>query len=313
MPLNSVSHQRFLFRSYTPYSEQMRDPNDQKKGGLGLKNPDSGIRISLLKVARAGTAAPFYFGNYHAALNIAQTQVSARTLADVGRSGKDTVPEGKRAYIFEDAGFSTANNPCTELLWEIENHHGSNNPVLVSIGTSRRGEEEFVGENIKTIIKRGLHRLGNPEQDHEALKRHNDKGDCFYYRFNDEGGLKIEMDEWKPKKAGDDTIGKMRNRFTAWLQGGDVAKRFEECAAHLVRLRRDRMETRRWERFALGQYFVCQVKNCPKDRDNQWLDREDFESHLEREHIKRDYGGDLATTLDDCRRIWRYRQPPPPI
>ncbi|TGJ88649.1 hypothetical protein E0Z10_g145 [Xylaria hypoxylon] len=311
---------RFLFRSYTPYSEKKRR-NAQSNVTPGLKNPHEGIRISLLKVALAGTAAPFYFGHYHTVLSIGQEQAARRVPTNImngtgisraktdRRKGKSHVPEGKSRYEFQDAGFSSANNPCNELYREIQSHHGDNMPVLVSIGTARP-KEDFVGESPRTNIMRGLHQLGNPDEVHENLDIEKDDGKYSYHRLNHEKGIKIEMDEWKPKKDGSATITKMRTEFDNWLKEAEVQGKFIECAEHLVRLRRVRMTTPRWERFALGQYFVCQVQNCPKDRDNQWLDRVDFENHLKREHGVEDYSDNLERALDTCRRIFNYRSRP---
>ncbi|KAI0912099.1 hypothetical protein F4823DRAFT_583249 [Ustulina deusta] len=311
-----VITKRFMFRSYTPYDDWKRE-RAQSSVNLYLRNPNEGMRVLLLKVALAGTAAPFYFGHYQTFLSTSQaeaaTRVATRNGTNLSRAAtgwmrrENHLPEGKSAYKFEDAGFSTANNPCLELKREIQYHHGENTPVLVSIGTARP-KEEFVGESAAALIKRGLHQLGNPEEVHETLESDRYNGNYSYYRLNDEDGIRIEMDEWKPKKVGTETIARMRTEFQRWLQKDGVEDKFRECAEHLVRLRRVRMTTPRWERFALGQYFVCQVRNCPKDRDNQWLDRADFENHLRREHRVEDYEGKLDEALNTCRRLWRYRQ-----
>ncbi|KAI3317965.1 FabD/lysophospholipase-like protein [Xylariaceae sp. AK1471] len=304
-----VVQKRFLFRSYTPYSEKSRK-NAERSGNFDLKNRYEGIRISLLKVALAGTAAPFYFGHYHTVLFAAQVQASTRVPTRNGTNFftrvEQHLPEGEYSYEFIDAGFSSANNPCNELYREIQHHHGENTPVLVSIGTARP-VEELNGESTRATIKRAFSVLGNPEEVHEGMEADKDNGKYCYYRLNDEEGIDIEMDEWKPRKIGHDTMAKMTNEFHNWLQKDGVEDKFRECARHLVRLRRVRMTTPRWERFALGQYFVCQVQHCPKDRDNKWLDREDFENHLRREHKEEDYEGNLARALETCQRIWRYR------
>lgn len=283
-----------------------------------MKNPNEGMRVALLEVALAATAAPFYFGRYEIPLSTSQAEGAARTptnngtnassrTATGGKKKKTHLPEGRSMYQFEDAGFSTANNPCGELFREIQDHHGENMPVLVSIGTARPRDKNQ-GEGALILIRRGLNLLGDPGVVHEQMEQHEENGKCFYYRLNDdEGGVKIEMDEWKPKKDGSDTREKMRQHFDTWLQREGVKDRFTECAEHLVRLRRIRTTTPRWERFALVQYFVCQVANCPKDRDNQWLDKGDFESHLRREHRVEDYEGSLDQAVDNCRRQWRYK------
>ncbi|RYC58480.1 hypothetical protein CHU98_g7726 [Xylaria longipes] len=304
--------------SYTPFSEKRRrkTQNGLNSETLALKNPSEGIRTSLLKVALAATAAPFYFGHYHTVLSTAQAQAAMRPPTHNNTSffentasrtkNKNHLPEGKSHYQFEDAGFSRDNNPCQELYQEIQYHHGENKPILVSVGTARP-KEEFHGDGVIATIRRGLHRLGNPEEVHEQLEANKDSGQYSYHRLQDEDGIKVEMDEWKPKKVGNDTVERMKIEFRNWLQKDGIEDKFRECAKHLVQQRRRRMTTPRWERFALGQYFVCQVKNCPKDRDNQWLDREDFENHLKREHIEEDYE-DLSAALESCRQVWKYRQ-----
>ncbi|KAI0443750.1 acyl transferase/acyl hydrolase/lysophospholipase [Xylaria telfairii] len=313
---------RFLFRSYTPYSEKRRRniQNGLNSENLFLKNPGEGIRNSLLKVALAGTAAPFYFGHYHTVLSTVQAQAAMRVPTNnntnffriaTGRPEDNSihVPGDKSKYRFEDAGFSRDNNPCQELYQEIRYHHGDETPIiLVSVGTARP-REAFLGDGALSHIRRGLQRLGNPEEVHEHLEANKDSGQYSYYRLNDEAGINIEMDEWKPRKVGKDTIVKMEAEFRSWLQRDGVEDKFRECARHLVHLRRVRMTTPRWERFALGQYFVCQVQHCPKDRDNSWLDKADFENHLRREHAEEDYE-DLDTALENCRQVWRYRPRP---
>ncbi|KAJ2970621.1 hypothetical protein NUW58_g9636 [Xylaria curta] len=160
-----------------------------------------------------------------------------------------------------------------------------------------------------TSIRSGLYELGDPEEVHAQLERGEDSGEYFYYRLNDEAGIQIEMDEWKPRKVGINTTEKMKENFRIWLQRDGVEDKFRNCAKQLVELRRVRMTTPRWEQFALGQYFVCRVRNCPNDEDKQWSSRAKFETHLRNEHVAEDYV-DLFEAQERCRQVWKY--PPVP-
>ncbi|KAI0016706.1 FabD/lysophospholipase-like protein [Xylariomycetidae sp. FL0641] len=311
-----VVRDRFLFRSYTPYSEKKRQTgssrNDTAGGTTDLKNPLNGVKISALKVALAGTAAPLYFGHYLTTLSTAQAMASRRAPTTMGTgffnnqtTEQPTSPRDDSAFEFIDAGFSSANNPCVELQHEIEHHHGSNKPVLVSIGTARPPTTSHK-QSFSSTVRTAFDEVGNTEATHEQVVQSEERGDCSYYRFNYLNGLNIEMDEWKE----DRTLKDMGDAFDRWLQEDGVETRVRACAAHLVALRRARTLTSRWERFALGQYFVCKVEKCPKDRDNRWLDRMDFENHLRREHKPGDYGANMQEALDACKRIWEYRAAP---
>ncbi|KAI1735341.1 acyl transferase/acyl hydrolase/lysophospholipase [Xylaria scruposa] len=272
---------RFMFRSYIPYSEKRR-VNAQSaldsKNSI-LRNPGEGMRTPLLKVALAGTAAPFYFGHYHTVLSIAQAQAANCHLL-----------EGKSSHRVENAGFSTDNNPCWELRREIQYHHGDIiKTITVSIGTARPKYQL---------------RAWKPEDVHEKLR---EERQLSYYRLRDEGEIEIEMDEWKPKRDGSNMIAQIETGFVRCLRQDGVEDTFKQCASNLVQMRRDRMQTSRWGQFALGQYFACQVQHCPKDLDNRSLDRADFENHLKHEHVEQDYE-DLSTSLEICRRVWKCRQ-----
>ncbi|RYC61793.1 hypothetical protein CHU98_g4401 [Xylaria longipes] len=109
----------------------------------------------------------------------------------------------------------------------------------------------------------------------------------------DEQGIDIEMDDWRPKKTGERTLEDLQNGFYRWVNRPEVRNELTRCARTLVDLRRARMTTPRWERFALVRFFECRVSKCPKDRDNKWLDREDFKNHLTRDHQPENYEGNI--------------------
>ncbi|KAI1159335.1 acyl transferase/acyl hydrolase/lysophospholipase [Nemania serpens] len=300
---NHVAGLSFLFRSYTPFNEKSR------KHALEPNNLLEGSKISLLKVVLAATAAPLYFGNYHCTLSAAQMQASARVPT---RRGTDVFSaernNGKRAekraeYEFEDAGFSVVNNPCGELEREIEHHHGQTNQILVSIGTARPQPRDRRNHLIR-VIRKAFSVAGDPEVVHRTMQT--SAAQHHYFRFNDVQGIDIEMDDWRPKSTGERTLEELKNRFNGWAIEPDVQRDLKNCARILVDLRRARMATPRWERFALVRFFECRVRRCPKDRDNKWLDKEDFRNHLTRDHQSGDYEGSLEDAVERCAREWEY-------
>ncbi|KAJ8125377.1 hypothetical protein O1611_g8262 [Lasiodiplodia mahajangana] len=297
----------FLFRSYTPFNERSRQ--HANRHAREPNNHLEGSKISLLKVALAATAAPLYFGHYHCTLSVAQVQASTRIPTRQGtnvfsaeRRGAVLAPKGPE-YEFEDAGFGPTNNPCRELGKEIKHHHGPIAPILVSIGTARPPPRDE-RNHLMQVIRRAFATAGDPEPIHTLMQTSTEE-DC-YFRFNDEQGIAIEMDDWRPKKTGERTLDDMQNKFHRWAGKREVKRELARCARILVTLRRTRMTTRRWERFALVRYFECRVLGCPKDRDNKWLDRQDFKNHLEQDHQPEDYDSNIGEAVERCAREWEY-------
>ncbi|KAI0452792.1 FabD/lysophospholipase-like protein [Xylaria acuta] len=297
----------FLFRSYTPFNERSRQ--HRTRHADGPTNHLEGSKISLIKVALAATAAPLYFGDYRCTLSAAQMQASQRVPTAHGTmifstERNDAKPVDKSEYEFEDAGFSAINNPCSELEREIMHHHGEVTPILVSIGTARPQPRDR-RNHLMRVIRKAFAVAGDPEVVHKQMQR--SVAEDHYFRFNDDQGINIEMDDWRPKNTGKRTLDDLRNGFLRWVREPDVRRDLASCARTLVDLRRARMTTPRWERFALVRFFECRVSKCPKDRDNKWLDREDFRNHLTRDHQPENYGGNIDDAFERCAREWEYR------
>ncbi|KAI0860405.1 acyl transferase/acyl hydrolase/lysophospholipase [Xylaria cubensis] len=323
-----TNSQPFLFRSYTPFNEGSRQHKARHTGEP--KNHLEGSKISLVKVALAATAAPLYFGDYRCTLSAAHMQASERAPTTLGttisstqrhassrnstargvttfsKKRNDMMPaDGKSEYEFEDAGFGAVNNPCNELEREIMHHHGQVEPILVSIGTARPQPRKQRNRLLR-VIRKAFDTAGDPELVHQQMQRP-DTVDR-YFRFNDEQGIDVEMDDWRPKNNGEHTLEALRNGFREWVLRAEVRKDLMGCAKTLVDFRRARMTTPRWERFALVRSFECRVNMCPKDRDNKWLDREDFRNHLARDHKPEDYKGvTIDEAVERCAREWEYR------
>lgn len=298
----------FLFRSYTPFNEKS---NQSRTGDAEEpQNHLEGSKILLRKVALAATAAPLYFGSYRCALSAAQMQAAVRVPTRHGTmifsaNSNDAKPANETSeHEFEDAGFSVINNPCGELEREIKHHHGQTEPILVSIGTARPQPRDR-RNHLMRVIRKAFAVAGDPEVVHQQMQRLAAEG--HYFRFNDEQGIDIEMDDWKPKTTGERTLEDLRNGFYRWVNKPEVRRELTNCARTLVDLRRARMRTPRWERFALVRFFECRVNHCPKDRDNKWLDREDFRNHLTRDHRPEDYKGNITEAVRRCAREWEYR------
>ena len=129
-----------------------------------------------------------------------------------------------------------------------------------------------------------------------------------YFRLDYAGGLKTEFDEWEPKgnlnskkKVGSKTISTIENAFAKWMAKAETQNQLRDVAAALVARRRERMWTRKWERYATGSSFVCRFR-CVA---GEFLDREDFVCHLSEMHGLE--GNELDDEARATRRQWQYQ------
>lgn len=246
------------------------------------------------QVARATTAAPFYFEP----LKIR----SDRT---------DNYLE------FTDGGFGQTNNPVRDARQEIESRYGDDKiVVLVSVGTARGVQErKKTFWNIMPRFTRDMASVAtDPEVNHrtleQELERYEDK-EFSYYRLNNPGSLDIELDEWEPKPkpkkfgnsktSGEETIKEIENSFSQWASQSDVHQMLKKCARELVARRKKRMKTVKWERYATGAQYDCRVQACFET----FLDQSQFREHLRRDH---EWNNDkIKKSLPSCRKYWRYQ------
>jgi hypothetical protein len=251
--------------------------------------------FEIWQVARAATAAPFYFKPLH---------------VDLHPMRVDQEPE---YMLFSDGGFGTTNNPTQEGVLEIQNLHGQHAiGVVVSIGTARGGEK--FGAGTLDQVKNSYDKLTDPDTVHQNLRSSRNFAD--YYRLNaqKDNGLNVPMDEWKPhgmfsgkRRPGQVTLEKIRNHFLLWYSNLNNQGTLNKCAHQLVLRRRARLhDIHRWERFATGAHFYCSEINCEAEFSN----RQDFMDHL-MGHEKWDQPEDIED--DYLRRhtnYWEYRRPP---
>jgi hypothetical protein len=242
--------------------------------------------MEIWRVARAATAAPLYF-----------TEIKFKTKSMAGATN----------VYFSDGGFGHINNPTNLGLQEIQSLHGSNNiGVLVSVGTAR-ADDQPGGKSIFKRVKSFANAATDPRIVAEQLH-----GRDLYWRFNDEKGLDIELDDWKPngwftKNPGRDTLTKIENEFNHWARKRENIRQLEECARELVRRRRRRTEDRsKWEHYATGAQFRCMHDICESRPYNL---RAEFEEHRRKEHPDSTPNDE---THDPIITIWKYQGPEKP-
>ena len=267
----------------------------ERKKSLVYINYEKAQQLEVWQVARAATAAKFYFEP----LKIENFRVGGST-------------------EFTDGGFGQANNPTRTGTQEIEELHGYDSiGIVVSIGTARKLKEDAKKATFFSTIPGSAREFADaatdPEIIHHNMQRHHDKRHEFpYYRLNHAGGLQTELDEWEPKRkmynkkdGGAKTIADMEGAFDKWAGNQENIQQLRECAAALVARRRERMSTRKWERYATGSHFECRVKGCD---DGDFYYRDQFQSHLSERHgFEGDY---LECQMRQRRKHWRYQVAP---
>ncbi|KAJ4311622.1 hypothetical protein N0V94_007850 [Neodidymelliopsis sp. IMI 364377] len=233
--------------------------------------------MEIWQVARAATAAPFYF--------------KPLKLED------PKVP--KRRRYFSDGGFGSENNPCYLGIRELQTLHGHDSHnnggvgVVVSIGTAR-ADRSSTSNNLS---------VNNVHEAFEYLKLKD------YWRFDDNCGLHVKLDEWKPNgwftsgnRSGSTTLATITNAFNAWATQIDNMKALKACASDLVARRRTRIHnSSRWARYAAGaNRFQCKHPECVELCCNS---RHEFNVHFEATHQGEPYASEFCEPM--CTR-WQH-------
>ena len=268
-----------------------------RKRSLVQGNYGKASQLEVWQVARAATAAKFYFEP----LRIMKARVNGGFTE------------------FTDGGFGSSNNPTQKGKQEIEELHGFESiGIVVSVGTARKlkkdAKKATYFSTIPDAAREFADQMTDPEEIHLRMERDLKKHKDFsYYRLNHPGGLNTELDEWEPKskmynqkEGGTKTIHDIKIAFYAWAQEPDTIEQLQECANALVKCRRGRMNTSKWERYATGSRYACPVRGCdPGD----FFDRRLFERHLRNQTLK-DHGFEgngLEEAMSRCRKHWRYQ------
>ena len=252
----------YLLRSY----EHENSENRPFAFTLPIKNFGPPEPMQIWQVARAATAAPFYFKEIVFSPNGgAQSKVH-----------------------YSDGGFGSTNNPTHVAIKELNLLHGANKlGVIVSLGTAK-ADSQVGGRTVFAHTNIAYQTATDPNVVHNII---NDQDYEHYWRLNDEGGLPIKLDHWRPsyftRNPGHKTIRIMRERFAIWLrENRDVVEKFDACAAELVQRRRARAQHEHlWESFATGRsQFKCKDYDCRREGVGFYSHRGGFDKHWREMH-----------------------------
>lgn len=283
-------------RSNTGISSSSARRNPQRKQLVRNINYGKAQDFEIWEVARAATAAPFFFD----ALKI-------------------KIPGSREHMSLTDAGLGHTNNPTKEGTNEIEWAYGTESiGIVVSVGTAKRNEGDLKRGPLafKTQLKEIAQKATDTERVHTDMMTTSSKDGFPYFRLNDPDGLlKMEMDEWEPKPSrfngggsGSKTLERIRIAFVHWLSSDENRNLIQQCAEELVRCRRARSANRaKWERYATGAEYICRITGCERENFDSCVQ---FEQHLDRDHRMKKK--DLEKELIDCRRDWQYQPAPSP-
>lgn len=222
--------------------------------------------MKIWQVARAATAAPFYFKE------------------------KVFSPNGSNEKVhYSDGGFGSTNNPTAVAIQEIRLHHGNDKVgAIVSIGTAK-SDNDAGGQGARDHVERAFDTATNPSQVHVTVLNQDRPN---YWRLNDEKGLAMPLDHWKPTytgKPGSHTMQTIKQKFAEWVRNRDVVDLLDKCASELVRRRRARTHLiHHWERFATGaSSFKCRDQGCSSEHES-FYHRGRFLEHWEEVHEQSD-------------------------
>ena len=242
--------------------------------------------FQIWEVARAATAAPYYFEPL-----------------------KIESPGSVEHLLFQDGGFSLNNNPTLEGKLEIEEYYDRNSiNIVVSVGTARSSPKS--GRGFTRVAKGFVNKFTDPELRHNDMRQTSQREGFTYYRLNDPGTLEVELDEWKPRDniftraSGSRTLSDIRTAFNRWAADPNVIQDVQNCAADLVNCRRARAKDRvRWERYATGSQFACPQQKCEVE---EFVARDAFRTHLHENHNWT--LAEIETRTEECRRQWQYQK-----
>lgn len=248
-------------------------------------------QLEVWQVARAATAAKFYF-----------EPLKVENFRGVGSAE------------FTDGGFNYANNPTRTGIKEIQGLRGSNFiGIVVSVGTARKLKKDAKKATFFSTIPNSAREFAeqatDPEVVHNELQGDHDHNPMFpYFRLNEPGGLQTELDEWEPKRkmfskkeGGAKTIAEIEGAYNRWAAIPTNIDLLKECAAALVKCRRTRMETSKWERYATASQYRCRFEGCEHP---EFFERQEFATHL-RGHSYED--NILKNEISERRKHWRYQ------
>ncbi|KAH3907616.1 hypothetical protein HBI56_179990 [Parastagonospora nodorum] len=282
----------YLLRTYVPgrrerlvsRSRQLTNSstfNDERR------NERSADNWQVWRVARAATAAPMYF-----------TELAHR---------QDGISESGTVTYFSDGGFGAENNPTDEGITEIRSLHGLENlGAVVNVGTSRK-KQQAGGKSFFKRVHNSFDRATDPDSVAAKVASMNLP---YEWRFNDESGIDVELDEWKPngyfsKSPGVKTLEKIKSKFNEWAADPENSAYLRRCARELVSRRRARIRNfAKWEIYATSASYMCEIGEC---RNRPIADRTTLETHLRSTHSVAE--SEIYSTVGAATKMWRYQIP----
>lgn len=229
---------------------------------------DKAAHLRIWEVARATSAAPAYFKPFKL---------------------------GDNKYY--DSG-SSFNNPSVEVYHEVQLVHErydasrlySSVSLFISIGSGNAPLETTPATQSKNLhgmrrslllLEKGLSTIS--EEAHEAMQEMKEGSKALpYFRFNVRSGLEnVQFDVSQIS-----TLQLIEKATRAYLEDSNVKSDLEHCAKRLVRLRRQRCVTSRWETFAFGSRYRCRHpdKSCDLQKRDLTVDRDELLDHLRIDH-----------------------------
>ena len=261
----------YIFRSYDHI-----DTSPLKDNLSHHFNPGPAHQTKLWEVARATSAAPRYF---------------------------DKMVIGHEDFI--DGGVGT-NNPADRVRRDVNQILGDSPELIVSIGTGIPPAPDEGDRRKRMWLPRGLRRAKDffsvvsklakiateSEETHDRLaersselrrRRAEDRSKeidyPMYFRFNVPDITGIRLDEWRVSQGTNTTLDTLTTETEKYLNQPLVNRRLQDCAIELVRIRRERAGTERWESFATDTTYKCPDSICKDGEPAKHMSRDELRQH----------------------------------
>ncbi|KAE8450481.1 hypothetical protein EG329_006211 [Mollisiaceae sp. DMI_Dod_QoI] len=243
----------YLFRSYDHWGAVPAVITDRNPG-IAHSNP-------IWEVARATTAAPFYF---------------------------DPVKISNRK--FGDGGFGT-NNPALEMFFEVASMNGNDIGcfnLLLSIGTGESSISRLESGPLAKYLGyfRAARKLASDStQVHLQMESLKENSEIPYHRFDVPERFELgrmKLDELKmPTRRREGTLAKIERVTDEYCD--TIAEELNEVAVILVNHRKERMESDWWDLVSTGLRYRCRMRRCRRCQELRPR-RKDLELHLSKDH-----------------------------
>jgi len=253
------------------FSKQAIDENTFIDGGVGCNNPSERIYTEIRAVHGK---APDLIVSIGTGTRIEDSEPSER-IDDAPQATNTEYNEGQRYFDNARSLFSTARK------------------LAHIVAESKETHEKF---------KSDCHSARRTGREHLEARKH-----PMYFRFNVPGiASAVELDQWNASRGsdlpnGEETLQYLKKETRAYIEGDDVAKELQHCAKELVRVRRKRAETERWERFATHTVYQCPLRH--RCGSSPFYSREKLRMHASERHdivplVKID--NDFVCLIDHC-------------